>query len=291
MTQTPNDPYFVNQHALAFMQVPEAWAVTTGSSSVEMAQFDTGVQSHPDLGINVVLDNLPIYSAFGTWAAGIVAATTDNGIGIAGICQHLTFRVYRTIWSEEHLAESFALAQATGAKIGVTGYALAGWHSRPEFDRTLSLWSNSGQRILICPAGDVYSGGQRVKGKNDTRLLVVGACNTDGQRAAGGALTVVRQNLEGFAGNTDGQRAIYSNLGSTVDLWAPGHATVTNIDGGYAASDTTKIAAAHVAGVAGLVASANPSLTGAEIQSILISTATHMACGPVVNALAAVQAA
>jgi len=262
--QAPNDPYFPAQFGLQLMQVPAAWEITTGSAAIEMAQFDTGVVAHEDLTENVVLDGLPIYSAFGTWAAGIVCADTDNGLGIAGVCPHLTFNVYATIWSEEHLAESFALAEATSAKIGVTGYALAGWHARHEFDLSLDDWSANGTRILICPAGE---GGQRIRGPNDARLLVVGACALDGAAEA------------------------YSNTGKAVDLWAPGHATFTDISGGYAASDSTKIAAANVAGVAALVASVNPALTGAEIQSILLATATPMACGPVVNALAAVEAA
>jgi len=61
----------------------------------------------------------------------------------------------------------------------------------------------------------------------------------------------------------------------------------------------TSAAAAHVAGIAALVKSAKPSLTGTQLRQILISTAMdNMDPGPdlnggygVVNAQAAVQAA
>jgi subtilisin family serine protease len=265
---TTNDPYFPNQYGLAMIHVPEAWDLEIGKSLTHVAQFDTGVAAHPDLGANVVLSAQPPYTTFGTWAAGIVAATANNAAGMAGVCQHVTLHAYRTIWSEEHLAESFALAQAIpGLKIGLTGYALMGWSYRPEFGRTLDAWNANGTRLLVCPAGDTYSGGKLIKGSGDARLLAVGACNLDGTKAS------------------------WSNYGRGVKLWAPGHSVVTDMGGGYASSDTTKIATAIVAGVAGLVASVNSSLTGLQIQQLLIATATPMACGPVVNALAAVQAA
>lgn len=264
---TTNDLYFPNQHGLKMIHVPEAWDITPGDASVEMAQFDTGCAMHPDLAANVVLDGQTPYTTFGTWAAGVIAATANNDIGIAGVCQHLKLRAYRTIWSEEHLAESIVTAMKTNAKIAVTGYALGDWRYRKDFDRSLNAWHGKGDRMLVCPSGDAYSGGTIVKGQGDPRLLVVGACNLDGTRAS------------------------YSKYGRSVTLWAPGHAVVTDMGGSYVSSDTTKIAAAFVAGVAGLVRAANPSLTGNLIQQILIETATPMACGPVVNALAAVEAA
>lgn len=263
----PNDPMFLNQHALQMIHVPEAWEITTGSASVEMAQFDTGCATHPDLAANVVLDGLPPFNTFGTWTAGIVAATANNNIGISGVCQHLKLHTFRTIWSEEHLAESLTLAKATTAKVGLTGYALSGWSYRNDFEATLNGWSQSGQRIIICPIGDTYSGGRLIKGQADPRLFAIGACNLDGTKAS------------------------WSNYGRRATLWAPGHAIVTDMGGSYASTDTTKVAAALVAGVAGLVLAVKPSLTGKQVRDLLVSTATPMACGPVVNALAAVEAA
>ena len=72
-------------------------------------------------------------------------------------------------------------------------------------------------------------------------------------------------------------RASYSNFGTCVDLFAPGHsitsawytsATATNVLGG------TSMATPHVAGVAALMLAANPTASPADVASFLTSTAT-----------------
>ncbi|MBK9317780.1 MAG: S8 family serine peptidase [Bacteroidetes bacterium] len=74
-----------------------AWNLTTGSSSIDVAVVDVAVETgHPDLIGNMepgfdVADNdnnpNPPNSTFnhGTHVAGIVAAKTNNGIGISSI--------------------------------------------------------------------------------------------------------------------------------------------------------------------------------------------------------------
>jgi thermitase len=88
-----NDPYFDNQWALSQIQVVELWQVTTGSPEVLVAVLDTGIdQNHEDLEGKVVaevnLTDSPTPSdahGHGTHIAGIIAAISNNGIGIAGV--------------------------------------------------------------------------------------------------------------------------------------------------------------------------------------------------------------
>jgi bacillopeptidase F len=83
------------------------------------------------------------------------------------------------------------------------------------------------------------------------------------------------------------------------DLVAPGVDVVSSVGGGYAPMTGTSMAAPHVAGVAALVRSANPSLTGAQVEQILRTTAADVGPpGPdapsgagLVDALAATRAA
>ena len=53
----PNDVYFYTQWGMVKVNAPQAWDVTTGSNSINIAILDTGVDvDHPDLA-NKIVDN------------------------------------------------------------------------------------------------------------------------------------------------------------------------------------------------------------------------------------------
>ncbi len=71
--------------------------------------------------------------------------------------------------------------------------------------------------------------------------------------------------------------ADFSNVGDRVDIVAPGVGVYSTVPKSvnaqkYDRYDGTSMAAPHVAGVAGLVFGANPTLTGPEVKQILISS-------------------
>ncbi len=97
--QVANDYFYDEQWALPMVNAPAAWDISTGSSgadTVYVAVIDSGVdRSHPDL------DNANIQSGWdyigasacagdyfghGTSVTGIIAAETNNGEGMAGVC-------------------------------------------------------------------------------------------------------------------------------------------------------------------------------------------------------------
>ena len=73
-----NDTYFINQHGLQLMRIPQAWDITEGDRDIQILQFSTGVANHEDLTENVVGDGLLPFNDFGTWMAGVICANTNN---------------------------------------------------------------------------------------------------------------------------------------------------------------------------------------------------------------------
>lgn len=109
---TPNDPLYAQQWYIPAVKADSVWQQTTGDSTQVIAILDTGVDwNHPDLknkiwtnpnpnsspDANGVVndirgwdyinnDNNPMDdNSHGTHVAGIAAAETNNGIGIAGV--------------------------------------------------------------------------------------------------------------------------------------------------------------------------------------------------------------
>jgi hypothetical protein len=72
-------------------------------------------------------------------------------------------------------------------------------------------------------------------------------------------------------------RALYSNFGACVDLFAPGSSITSDWNTSSTATNTisgTSMASPHVTGAAALVAQANPGATPAAIGWFLVSNAT-----------------
>ena len=92
----PNDTYVNNQWALNKIDAPQGWDLHTGDENIVIAVLDDGVDTaHEDLSTKIVLpydatdgdtnQEPNAWDGHGTACAGIAAALTNNGKGVAGI--------------------------------------------------------------------------------------------------------------------------------------------------------------------------------------------------------------
>lgn len=311
---TPNDIQS-QQWNLQKIQAELTWNFTQGNSNVVLAMVDDAVLlSHQDLnskiwtnsgeiplnGIdddgNGYIDDVngwdaadndndpnpfnPTNSSFthGTHCAGIAAAATNNGIGIASIGFGVSVMPVK-------IAQS-TTQRLTGAYLGVQ-YAIL----------------NNADVISMSWGGGRYSA---------TYQALFDEANTQGiicVAAAGNSNTSIPMYPAAYnhvisVGATDinDKRASFSNYGSTVDVMAPGvaiYSTLAGSNSSYGNLSGTSMACPLVSGLAALMISYDPSLTPDKLEQCLKNSCNNIdALNPLyvgkigagrINALAAMQ--
>ncbi len=261
---TPNDPeYKIHQYGPQIIQADKAWDITKGDPNVLVAVVDTGVDyTHPELKDKVVLgydfaNNDPDPAddnGHGTHVAGIIAAATNNGIGVASVgfnTRVLAVKVLSANGSGYYstVAKGITYAADNGARI-----------------INLSLRGTVSSAILQDAVNYAWNKG----------VLVVAAAGNDGSDAP--SYPAAYPHVLAVAA-TDWNDAHWSlsNYGDYIDVAAPGVGIVsTDWAGGvgpYASRSGTSMAAPHVAAVAALALAVNPDLTNADLETIITSTA------------------
>jgi thermitase len=236
---TPDDPGFVNQRGMVTVGAPQAWDVTTGSRSINIAILDTGVDlDHPDLASKIV-ENVNFSSSatvddvygHGTHVAGIAAAMTNNGIGVAGLGYSATIMNVKVLgdngqgyWSG--VAQGIIWAADNGAEV-----------------ISMSLGGSSGSSAVESAINYAWNKG----------VVVVAAAGNDGTSTPG--YPAYYTNCMAVAATDSIDRlAPWSNRGDWVDVAAPGVSVYSTLkDGSYGYKSGTSMAAPHVAGLAALV--------------------------------------
>ncbi|HXG77022.1 MAG TPA: S8 family serine peptidase, partial [Gaiellaceae bacterium] len=247
---TPNDTGYAAQWALPTIGWDEVFGNVSPSGSATVAILDTGIDgSHPDLdGVVVpgtsILDGsngLSDPNGHGTAMAGIVAAETGNGAGVAGVAYAGVRVMPVTVLGEDGTGQDSDIIE------GVVYAAEAG------ADVILMAFSNPGYSELLQEAID-YAWGEGA--------VLVAAVGNDGSSAV--TFPAGDRGVIGVS-NTDESDALdsSSNYGQAVFLGAPGTSiATTQRGGGYASITGTSAAAAHVAGAAALIKAASGASNG-----------------------------
>jgi subtilisin family serine protease len=246
----PNDPDWPDQWGLRTAGFPKAWDITRGSRRVVIAVLDTGVDSkHPDLrgalvpGRDIVHGDADPFddNGHGTAVAGVVAARSNNGLGLTGAC-----------WSCSVMPVKVLGADGTGTTADVAAGI---------------LWAaNHGANVINLSLGapgttDALSAAVAYAVSKDV-VLVASAGNSSTNipfypAADGGVIGVA-------ATNEQDQLYSWSNHGAWIQVAAPGCTAAPWPNEGYVGFCGTSAAAPLVAGVAGLIRSARPLATAEQ---------------------------
>lgn len=277
----PNDPRYGGQWYLERIGVEEAWAIETGDPSTTIVIVDNGCDmTHPDLEAALLggrdvrdEDDDPSFvpgepgNEHGTACAGIAAAVGDNGVGVAGVCPECTLRCVRLLGTRGSLTP-------LSADIAAFRYA---------FDQGAAVVSNSwgfAEPIDAPPMLRAVLEDLHDNGRGGLGALVVFAAGNDNRALSDDELTGVRGVIAVGALTLFDEAAPFSNFGPSLDLTAPTGTFTTDIQGAEGENDTdytslfggTSSACPVVAGVAGLLFSADPEATAAEIHDVLLET-------------------
>ncbi len=259
----PNDPYYSRQWHLPRIGAERAWEVSRGDAEITVAVVDTGVDpSHPELAGRVLAgydfvgedDDPGDENGHGTYVAGIVAAAGDNGQGVAGVAWRVRVLPVRVL-------------DANGQ--GFYSDVVAG----------IRYAADRGARIInLSLGGGAYSRAlqeavDHARARGSLPVAAAGnsaAPSLDYPAACQGVVGV---------GATDGNDllASFSNHGEDLDIVAPGVSIYSTYPGGrYVSMNGTSAAAPQVAGAAALLLSVRGSLSAAEAEQRLLSTARNL---------------
>ena len=297
---TPNDPYFVDSTQWALRNVGQdpplgvldadinidwVWDYTTGSNDVVIAILGSGIDMdtanmtlrHEELddplriilGVNFTGDGLGLADGHGsgTFKAGIAAAETNNGLGIAGIakdCKILVVKVFsysglgHMEWIRDGINYSVAY-QAAHPDKRVIMYCYSSNYSEFSYIHsalqnaemadipfvTVTSDADSSMCVYLCRESEIFY-----------NIICVGAVDPWDQRAD------------------------YSNYCSQINVVAPGGGFSTNQrpiscypPNSYIHWGSTGMAAAHVVGICALIVSENPSISSVELRALIEQTA------------------
>jgi len=209
----------------------------------------------PDGGDYRKPDNQPLDEhGHGTAVAGIVAATGNNGIGIAGVAFGTKVLVLRAgtsrgLLEEDDVAAAVLYAVEMGAR--VVNMSFGDTEEAPFLDDVLR-YAHSRGLVLVAAAGN---------DGNTTPYFPA---------ALGETISV------GASDESDA-RANFSSFGETLDFLAPGVSVLTTaLGGGYQRFNGTSAAAPVASGVAALLLAENPDLTPEEVRARLATTAVDV---------------
>lgn len=285
---SPDDPYYPLQWNLDKIQAPDAWRIARGDASMPVAIIDTGIDpSHPDLAAklwvngrevpsngldddgNGYIDDVHGYdfvngdgepedeygAGHGTHVSGIIAAATDNGLGVAGVAPENPLMALKVIDSSGEgtyfdVARAIDYALAQGVR--VMNLSLGGVEASEVMSDAVQMATAAGALLVAAAGNDDGSNPLFYPAAYDEVLAVAATNSSDGI-------------------------ASFSVHHPYIDVAAPGvDIYSTYRGGGYGYMSGTSMAAPHVSGLAALVWAVDPGLTREGVVERIVEGAEDL---------------
>ncbi len=280
----PDDPAFSKQWGLdnpndVDIDAPQAWDTTTGSASTIVAVIDSGIDtSHPEFagriwtnpspdtsgpyagdvnGWNFLDNNADITddNGHGSHVSGIIAASGNDGIGVAGIDWHARIMPLKFIGADGNGSVDDAV-------------------------RAIYFAVDHGARVINASWGGndhVQALTDAISYANSHNVVFVTASGNDGTNNANNRSYPADDRLPNLlsvaAIDQNGALASFSNFGATtVDLAAPGVNIRSTVPGGYATYSGTSMAAPFVTGVVSLLVGLHPEDSASQLVQRILAT-------------------
>jgi thermitase len=255
----PNDPSYSLQWGLAKIDAPDAWTTDHGSSNVVVAVVDTGVSlSHPDLASKIVgsvnfssSSTADDVNGHGSHVAGIIAAATNNGVGVAGLGWNTDILNVKALDDSgsglySNVINGITWAADHGAD--VINLSLGGTMDSPALESAVDYaWSKGA--VVVAAAGNSASSAPFYPAYYPNAIAVAATTDLD-------------------------KLASFSDYGDWVDVAAPGISIYSTVPGGYQYMSGTSMAAPYVSGLAALLFA--EGLTNDQVRSRIQTTADNI---------------
>lgn len=304
-TATPNDPYYLSQGTwgqayydlwgIRKINSSTAWDINTGSKSIIVADIDTGVDyNHEDISSNIwtnpgeiqgnsidddnngYVDDYYGYDFYnedgnpiddhghGTHTVGTIMGTGNNSKGVVGVN-----------WTGKVMAVKFLSAGGSG------------WYS--DAVSSIDYAVNNGANVLSNSWGgwgssqSLQDAVDRAYAAGAVFVAAAGNSNWDASNFQPAGLNNV---ITVAATDANDAKASFSNYGEKIDVAAPGVDTLSlrangtsmgsSVGEKYTRASGTSMACPHVAGLAALILSKNPSMTNAEVEQTIEASAEDL---------------
>ena len=267
---TTNDTEVNRQWYLSSINLFNAWDFTMGNSNTTVAILDSGTDwRHPDLGngtdgyknIDETLgwnyitgnSNVITNNGHGTRVAGIVGAKSNNSRGIAGVSggnnnvgiTMIPFCVGIAAPDGSVIDDAIIDAVDRGVRIIQLSLSIG----QTNAINAAIEYAHQNNVVVVCAAGN-YSSSTVSYPASHPNVIAVGGTDKNNRRAP------------------------FAQYGQNLDVVAPAVGIYsTALNNNYNSEDGTSFAAPQVSGVAALILSVRPDLTGQQVRNVIEQTA------------------